>query len=34
MAAPKRPPLPVILLANDLLDGDVVFHTGRCGRRP
>ncbi|KRE06885.1 hypothetical protein ASE63_23275 [Bosea sp. Root381] len=24
-AAPKRPPLPVILLANDLLDGDVVF---------
>src|SRR5262245_19747906 len=23
--APKRPPLPVILLANDLLDGDVVF---------
>ena len=27
MAAPKRPPLPVILLANDLLDGDVVFRT-------
>ncbi|GAU85077.1 DUF2849 domain-containing protein [Bosea sp. BIWAKO-01] len=24
-AAPKRPPLPAILLANDLLDGDVVF---------
>lgn len=22
---PKRPPLPAILLANDLLDGDVVF---------
>jgi hypothetical protein len=28
MAAPKRPPLPVILLANDLLVGAVVFHTG------
>jgi sulfite reductase (NADPH) hemoprotein beta-component len=27
MAAPKRPPLPVILIANDLLDGDVVFRT-------
>jgi hypothetical protein len=25
MAAVKRPPLPVILLANDLLEGDVVF---------
>lgn len=25
MAAVKRPPLPVILVANDLLDGDVVF---------
>lgn len=25
MAAAKRPPLPAILLANDLLDGDVVF---------
>jgi hypothetical protein len=25
MAAVKRPPLPVILIANDLLDGDVVF---------
>ena len=25
MAAAKRPALPVILLANDLLDGDVVF---------
>ncbi|PZU92107.1 MAG: DUF2849 domain-containing protein [Chelatococcus sp.] len=25
--APKRPPLPAILLANDLLDGDVVFAT-------
>lgn len=24
----KRPPLPVILLANDVLDGDVVFQTG------
>ncbi len=23
----KRPPLPAILLANDLLDGDVVFRT-------
>lgn len=32
MSADKRPekfpPLPVILLANHLLDGDVVFHTG------
>lgn len=26
-AAPKRPPLPAILLANDLLDGDIVFAT-------
>jgi sulfite reductase (NADPH) hemoprotein beta-component len=25
--ATKRPPLPAILLANDLLDGDVVFAT-------
>ena len=25
MAAPKKTPLPAILLANDLLDGDVVF---------
>jgi hypothetical protein len=25
MAAVKRPPLPAILVANDLLDGDVVF---------
>ncbi|AMJ59767.1 DUF2849 domain-containing protein [Bosea sp. PAMC 26642] len=24
-STPKRPPLPAILLANDLLDGDVVF---------
>jgi hypothetical protein len=24
-AAAKRPPLPVILIANDLLEGDVVF---------
>ena len=29
MSAAKRPPLPVILLANDLLDGEVVFWTGR-----
>lgn len=28
MPAPKTQPLPAILLANDLLDGDVVFHTG------
>jgi hypothetical protein len=28
MSSPKRPPLPVILLANDLLDGEVVFWTG------
>jgi Protein of unknown function (DUF2849) len=26
----KRPPLPVILLANDLLDGDIVFWTGNA----
>ena len=26
-AQPKRPPLPAVLLANDLLDGDVVFAT-------
>ena len=25
MSAVKRPPLPVILVANDLLEGDVVF---------
>ncbi len=25
MADAKRPPLPVVLVANDLLDGDVVF---------
>ena len=25
MAAVKRPPLPVILVANDLIEGDVVF---------
>ena len=25
MAAVKRPPLPVILIANDLLEGEVVF---------
>ena len=31
-AAAKRPPLPAILLANDLLDGDVVFaKAGRDG---
>ena len=29
MTAAKRLPLPVILLANDLLDGEVVFWTGR-----
>jgi hypothetical protein len=28
MSAPKSQPLPAILLANDLLEGDVVFHTG------
>lgn len=28
MSNPKRVPLPAILLANDLLDGDVVFSTG------
>ena len=27
----KRPPLPAILLANDLLDGDVVFAVGEAG---
>ncbi len=27
MAAVKRPPLPVILVASDLLEGDVVFAT-------
>lgn len=27
--AAKRPPLPVILVANDLLDGDVVFRTAK-----
>jgi hypothetical protein len=27
MALPKRPPLPVILIANDLADGEVVFRT-------
>jgi hypothetical protein len=27
MAAVKRPPLPVIMIANDLLEGDVVFAT-------
>ncbi|WP_342362497.1 DUF2849 domain-containing protein [Terrarubrum flagellatum] len=31
MAVPKRPPLPLILLANDLLDGDVVFRTASGG---
>jgi sulfite reductase (NADPH) hemoprotein beta-component len=30
MSAPKRPSLPAILLANDLLDGEVVFWTGRA----
>jgi hypothetical protein len=28
MSAAKRPPLPAILLANDLLDGDTIFWTG------
>jgi hypothetical protein len=28
MSAPKRPPLPVILLANHFLDGEVVFWSG------
>ena len=28
MSGAKQPPLPVILLANDLLDGIVVFWTG------
>lgn len=27
----KRPPLPAILLANDLLDGDVVFAVAEAG---
>jgi hypothetical protein len=27
MALPKRPPLPLILIANDLADGEVVFRT-------
>jgi Protein of unknown function (DUF2849) len=35
MSQPKRPPLPVILLANNLLDGDVVFFThGDWTRNP
>ena len=29
MAAAKRPPLPVILVANDLADGGVVFRTAK-----
>jgi hypothetical protein len=29
MAAGKRPVLPLVLTASDLLDGDVVFHTGQ-----
>jgi Protein of unknown function (DUF2849) len=28
MAIAKRPPLPVILVANDLVEGHVVFRTG------
>jgi hypothetical protein len=28
MSTPKKTPLPAILLANHLLDGDVVFFTG------
>ena len=27
MALPKKPPLPAILMANDLVDGEVVFRT-------
>ena len=27
MATAKRPPLPLILMANDLLEGDVLFRT-------
>lgn len=27
MAKPSRPPLPAILIANDLLDGEVLFRT-------
>lgn len=35
MAAPKAPALPAILLANDLLSGDVVFRTaGGWSRDP
>ena len=33
MAATKRPPLPLILLANDLLDGDIIFWTGNAWSR-
>ncbi len=33
MAAVKRPPLPVILVANDLLDGDVVFASAEAWTR-
>jgi sulfite reductase (NADPH) hemoprotein beta-component len=29
MALPKRPPLPVILVANDLVDGEVVFRSAK-----
>ena len=32
MAAAKRPPLPVILLANDLLDGEVLFAAFKDGK--
>ena len=31
MAAVKRPPLPAILVANDLLEGDVVFAASSAG---
>lgn len=35
MSQTRHPPLPVILLANDLLDGDVVFfHDGGWTRDP
>jgi len=29
MSTPRKPPLPAILLANHLLDGDVVFFTSK-----
>jgi hypothetical protein len=33
MSAAKRPPLPLILLANHFLDGEVVFWTGSAWSR-